>query len=248
MSESQTALAGSAGFAATARQYQLSDDLAKLCLPQQWKDSYRTLAWVNSICALFLLVGLVGLKAPKVYVRPLAEVQETVPVVFTPEEPPPPPVTQPDTPPEETQPDTPMDTPQVATVVAIANPAAAAFPVPVQGANIQIATEVHKATAPPLVTQQQAKPSAPTIFTPHAGEGTFPPPEYPAMAQRNRYQGTVIVEIKVDANGTITSATVYKSSGYSVLDEAALQVVLRRWRFTPGKDRWLHWPCQFKMQ
>lgn len=242
MSQSQTVLAPA------APTYQLSDDLARLCLPQEFKDSYRMLAWVNSICALFLLIGLVGLKAPKVVVRPLSEVQETVPVVFTPDEPPPPPVQQ-DTPPVDVTPDTPVDTPQVATVVAIANPEAAAFPVPVEGANVRVATQVAIASAPPPVTQQQTRPSAPTIFNPNAGnQGTFPPPEYPAMAQRNRYQGTVVVEIKVDASGNITSASVFKSSGFSMLDEAALQVVKTRWRFVPGKERWLHWPCTFRMQ
>ena len=68
------------------------------------------------------------------------------------------------------------------------------------------------------------------------------------MAQRNRYQGTVIIEIRVDENGSITSASVYKSSGFTILDNAALQVVQKRWRFGPGKLRWLHWPCTFKMQ
>src|SRR5436190_21366792 len=119
---------------AHSRDYHLSDDLARLCLPQEFRDSYRTLAWVNSICFLFLLIGAVGLKAPRVIHKALTEVTEVVPVVFTPPEEPP--KVEPDVKPDE--PDQPKDTteetPQVMTVVAAADPTSVAFAVPVQGA------------------------------------------------------------------------------------------------------------------
>ncbi len=231
---------------AAGSSYKLSDDLARLCLPQEYKDSYRALAWVNSICFLFLLVGLVGLKAPRVVVRPLAKLDEPVPVVWTPpEEQPKPTETQPD----ETEPqptDMPTEAPQVAAVVAAADASSVAFAVPVQGA-VAIAPMAHLATPPPPVAQPP--PPKPTSFNPHgSSEGVFPDPSYPSLAQRNGYQGTVIIEIMVDETGAITSAKVYKSSGFSMLDEAALQVVQKRWRFTPGPKRWLHWPCSFKLQ
>src|SRR6266446_907834 len=93
MSESslpaQSPLAGAGQFSPGSHNYNLSDDLARLCLPQEWKDSYRTLAWVNSICFMFLIVGLIGLRAPKVIHKPLTELTETVPVIFTPPEEPP---------------------------------------------------------------------------------------------------------------------------------------------------------------
>jgi protein TonB len=86
------------------------------------------------------------------------------------------------------------------------------------------------------------------MFNPNASnEGSFPPPEYPGFAQRNHYQGTVTIEIQVDEAGTITSAKVQKTSGYSVLDEAALRVVKTGWHFKPGPSRWLLWPCIFKI-
>ncbi len=233
--------------AAPGAPYRLSDDLARLCLPQEYKDSYRTLAWVNSICFLFLLVGLVGLKAPRVIVRPLAEVNEPVPVIWTPPEEQPKPTTEMQ--PDETEPqptDQPTETPQVVTVVAAADSAGVAFAVPVQGA-VAIAPTAHLASPPPPVTQ--APPAKPASFNPHAGgEGVFPEPTYPALAQRNGYKGTVIIEIMVEETGAISSAKVYKSSGFSILDDAALQVVQRRWRFTPGPKRWLHWSCIFQLQ
>ncbi len=246
MSES---ISAPAVFSQTASQYRLSDDLARLCLPQEYKDSYRTLAWVNSICALFLLVGLIGLKSPRIIVRPIAPVMDAVPVVWTPpEEQQPNPSDQPK--PDDTEPqptDMPTDVPQVAQVVAPAD-ANVAFAVPVQGA-VQVVKEARFAPPPPAVLTAPPAPK-PTNFNPHAngGEGVFPDPIYPSLAQRNQYQGTVIIEIKVEESGAITSATVHKSSGFKILDDAALQVVERRWRFTPGPKRWLLWPCTFKLQ
>jgi periplasmic protein TonB len=244
--QAQTVFAGTAPTQASSP-YRLSDELAKLCLPQEFKDSYRTLAWVNSICALFLLVGLVGLKTPRVIVRPLSEVIDTVPVVWTPPEEQPKPTTEPQ--PDDTEPqptDQPTEVPQVMPVVAAADPSAVAFAVPVPGA-VAIAPMAHLATPPPPVVK--APPAKPTTFNPHAGTGgVFPDPMYPSMALRNHYEGTVIIEIIVEESGEISSAKVYKSSGFTVLDEAALSVVQNRWRFTPGLKRWLHWPCTFKLQ
>src|SRR2546423_15471782 len=77
---------GSQSFGQNAPNYALSSDLARLCLPSEYRDSNRALAWVDSICFAFLLVGLVGLKAPRVVVRPLSAPQDIVPVVFTPPE------------------------------------------------------------------------------------------------------------------------------------------------------------------
>src|SRR5215813_3912444 len=128
--------------------YQLHDDLARLCLPQEFKDSYRTLAWVNSICCLFLVVGLIGLRPPKVIHKPLTEMVESVPVVFTPPEEPP--KVEPE--PKQDEPDEPQntteETPQVMTVVAAADPTSVAFAVPVQGA-VAVAAAAHLATPPP---------------------------------------------------------------------------------------------------
>jgi len=229
------------------RGYQLSDDLARLCLPQEFKDSYRTLAWVNSVCCLFLTVGFVGLKPPGVIHKPLSELVDIVPVVFTPPEEP----QKPDTevkPDEPDQPrDTPQDAPQVVSVVAVADSAAVAFSVPVPGA-VAVASAAHLATPPPPPNQQEA-PSKPTQFNPNVSDGgSYPPPNYPGLAQRNRYQGTVTIEIAVDPAGNITDAKVQKSSGFPLLDEAAMDVVKKRWRFPAGKARWLHWPCTFQLQ
>ncbi len=220
--------------------YRLSDDLARLCLPAEYKDAYRTLAWVNSICLLFLVIGLIGLKAPKIVVRPLSEIAEPVAVELpAPQEQPP---VQTETPPEEVPPDVPMEAPQVATVVAAADPSQVAFAVPVVGA--VAVKEARFATPPPPANTVLQ----PTRFNPNAASGgSFPPPEYPGIALRNHYQGMVTVEIMVNTAGAITSVNVRKSSGYPALDEAAMTVVKTRWKFPPGPDRYLSWDCTFRL-
>jgi TonB family protein len=227
----------------TPHEYQLSDDLARLCLPTEFKDEYRRLAWVDSICFLFLAVGLLGVKAPKIHVKPLVQPEERIQVLFTPpqeEQPKPEPVK-----PDEEPPPTPVDTPQVVRVVAVADAAKVAFPVPVQGA-VAVASATY-ATPPPPVTMHAAAP--PTTFNPAIKDGgSYPQPDYPGYALRNRFQGTVTIEIKVDASGRIIYTEVLKTSGYAVLDQAALDVVKNRWRFPPGAERHHTWACTFQMQ
>jgi protein TonB len=232
-----------ATFGHSAQKYSLSSDLARLSLPAEYRDQYRTLAWVNSICFLFLVIGIVGLKSPKVVVRQLSEVVDTVPVVYTPPEDQPKPDPQPE--PDEPQPqDAPVEAPQVVTIVAAADSANVAFAVPVQGA-VAIAPARYASAPPPQI----AAPPRPTRFNPDATQGgTFPKPSYPGIALRNHYQGTVTIEIVVDTSGAVVSAKVSQTSGFPVLDEVALNVVKEKWRFPPGPARDYLWPCVFKIE
>jgi TonB family protein len=226
-----------------AHDYTLSSDLAKLSLPAEYIDSYRNLAWTNSICFLFLVIGLIGLKAPRVIHRPLIQVTDSAPVIFTPPEdqPKPEPEVQPDEPAPQ---DAPVETPQIVTVAAPAD-AAVAFAVPVQGA-VVLAKEVRFATPPPPVTHA---PAGPTKFDPNAGHGSFPAPEYPVLAQAHQYQGTATIEILVDESGKKTSVKVRKSSGFTILDDAAQRIVRDRWRFDPtGTNQFLVWDCIFQLK
>jgi protein TonB len=230
------------------RQYELSDDLARLCLPQEFKDSYRNLAWVNSICFLFLVVGLVGLRPPAVFVRALTQPADVMQVVLPAELEPPPTEFKP---PEETEPlDTPPDTPQVAVVTAMLATPDIRFAVPVVGVTNVVSTAALASAPPPTVTQQpQATPSGPIRFNPHAGgDGYFPDPIYPPLSMRNQERGTVEIRIKVDTSGQITSAEVQKSSHFGLLDEAALKVVKTRWRFPAGPVRDYVWSCVFQLK
>jgi protein TonB len=229
-------------FGGSDYKYALSDDLARMCLPAEFKDSYRNLAWANSICFLFLVIGLVGVKAPKIVERPLTEILETVPVTFTPPEEqsrPEPEVKQDEPEPQET-----MDTPQIAAIVAAEPSSAIAFSVPVKGA-VAVASPRY-ATPPPL---NNHVPSAPVKFNPNATDGgIYPKPNYPGFALRNRSQGTVTIEIMVDSTGAVTDAKVLKTSGFTMLDESAVETVKTRWRFPPGGKRDYVWDCIFKLE
>jgi protein TonB len=58
------------------------------------------------------------------------------------------------------------------------------------------------------------------------------PPRYPTESRRQREQGTVVLELTLDADGRVAHIAVARSSGFSRLDEAALRAV-RKWRWAP---------------
>ena len=62
-----------------------------------------------------------------------------------------------------------------------------------------------------------------------------PKPEYPSLARRRNWQGTVIVAVVVSEEGFVKEVQIHQSSGYSILDNSALQTV-RSWQFVPGKQ------------
>lgn len=69
------------------------------------------------------------------------------------------------------------------------------------------------------------------------GAGQNPMPEYPDYARRRGWEGRVVLSVQVDEAGRSRAVSVKQTSGYPMLDEAALTAV-RAWRFTPGmRDR-----------
>jgi len=73
-------------------------------------------------------------------------------------------------------------------------------------------------------------------------------PIYPASAQRAGYEGTVLLEITVDTNGRAIDVRVTRSSGFDVLDAAAIQAV-KQWRFNhPATIVKVRAPITFKLK
>lgn len=75
------------------------------------------------------------------------------------------------------------------------------------------------------------------------GQGLAPPgilskaePAYPNEARNAGQAGTVVLRIQILTNGRPGSISVTASSGYALLDRAAIDAV-KRWRFIPAKDR-----------
>lgn len=80
-----------------------------------------------------------------------------------------------------------------------------------------------------------------------------PPPAYPLAARRMGMQGRVLLHVEVLASGASGQVAVQQSSGYAMLDNAALQAV-RSWRFQPATqagravDKWFMIPVQFSLK
>lgn len=102
------------------------------------------------------------------------------------------------------------------------------------------------------------------LLTCHLPRGTTPeydPPQlisasvisfYPPEAYEKQLEGTVTLLIHIETNGYVGMTGIFKSSGYDILDEAALAVA-RTVRFKPGQkygiaqDQWMIWPVIFKL-
>lgn len=68
----------------------------------------------------------------------------------------------------------------------------------------------------------------------NANYGSNPKPKYPSIATSRGWEGTVRLLVKVTAEGDSEEVTVQRSSGYDVLDEAAIEAV-EKWKFIPAK-------------
>jgi protein TonB len=70
-------------------------------------------------------------------------------------------------------------------------------------------------------------------------------PEYPGEARDKGLTGKGVAVVKVDpATGYVTSVSMVKSTGYELLDNAALRA-FRQWRFKPRSITTLEIPIQF---
>jgi len=66
------------------------------------------------------------------------------------------------------------------------------------------------------------------------GKGRMPQPPYPSFARSRGLQGTVVVSISAAPDGTVTSASVARSSGSPELDRYAVSWIRSRWRMPAG--------------
>ena len=80
-----------------------------------------------------------------------------------------------------------------------------------------------------------------------ANEGPITPPKgsnqnqvtrdvYPPVSIRLGEEGTVTLKVTISAEGTITAASVAKSSGHPRLDEAAINIAKSKFKYTPASQ------------
>jgi protein TonB len=99
------------------------------------------------------------------------------------------------------------------------------------------ATEKHSARTPPVYN---------AVYLHN------PAPIYPPRARRDGTQGKVLLEVAVTADGQARAVEIKRSSGSSLLDDAAKEAV-GRWRFVPAKlgeaavDATVIVPVEFKL-
>lgn len=80
-----------------------------------------------------------------------------------------------------------------------------------------------------------------------------PAPGYPPLSRRLREEGTVMLRVRVDAEGQAAEVQLRQSSGHPRLDERALETV-KRWKFIPAKqggqpvEAWVIVPIQFSLK
>ncbi len=68
------------------------------------------------------------------------------------------------------------------------------------------------------------------------GSRNNPDPRYPRLAQRRGWQGEVLLGVEVDIDGRTRDIEILVSSGFKVLDEAALTTVRDEWQFEPARQ------------
>ncbi|RKX68702.1 hypothetical protein DRP53_10180 [candidate division WOR-3 bacterium] len=62
------------------------------------------------------------------------------------------------------------------------------------------------------------------------------PPKYPEVARQLGMEGLCVVEVIIGTDGRVRAAKIARSSGYEILDQAALEAVYG-YRFSPAQQR-----------
>jgi len=63
-----------------------------------------------------------------------------------------------------------------------------------------------------------------------------PPPEYPLEERQAGHEGTVVLWIRIESNGTPSKVSIATSSGFARLDASACNTVSRRWHFRAARQ------------
>ena len=198
--------------------YELKDELARLCLPSANRDRNQQLAWVNSVCILFLLIGLAGARRGVIAIKPVPPIREEIPVVIQPTVLPPQAIAQK---PEQAEV---INQPQA--LVVLPSAPNINFGVPTVGTLVAPAA---------LASAPQIAPVRIGSLNNTGAGGERPEPPYPPIARETGEQGTVKLLLGGDAAGNIVSIDVKESSGFPILDHATVDFIKRHWRLPAGE-------------
>jgi periplasmic protein TonB len=122
--------------------------------------------------------------------------------------------------------------------------------------DIQPEPQAETPPAPPVSAPPVEKPPAPAPFVEanyRSASLNNPPTRYPRLALERRWEGQVLLRVRVLASGTAGEVRVERGSGHDVLDESASEQV-KSWRFVPARegnapvDSWVIIPIEFKLK
>ncbi|PKM30737.1 MAG: energy transducer TonB [Gammaproteobacteria bacterium HGW-Gammaproteobacteria-11] len=126
-------------------------------------------------------------------------------------------------------------------------------PRPVETPPVQTASA--PTPAPAAAAQPTPAPPAPPVVTPPTANAAYlnnPAPQYPDLAVRRGWEGSVMLRVHVLANGRPSEIQIQTSSGRDALDQAAVTAV-QRWTFVPSKrgeepqNGWVSVPIDFRL-
>ncbi len=203
--------------------YELKDPLARYSLPASNRDANLKLAWANSVCLLFLVIGLVGARQGVIAIKPAPPLEKVIPIVVEPVVLPPQQAPEKQVEPEQSQ----VDTTPVAVV--IPQTPNINFSVPTISS---LVVPANLASAPPLEPLHVAPKVGTLDNTGNGGERPAPP--YPTIALQTGEQGTVEVLIQGDGAGNVVSVEIQSSSGFPILDHSTADFIKRHWRLPTG--------------
>ena len=134
-------------------------------------------------------------------------------------------------------------------------PSAIATPPPVPEPVTEVPAEMPTPPAPPAAPAT-APHAEPVVVPPNfvAAYLNNPPPVYPYAAKLRRESGEVRLRVLVTVDGTAGDVKIEMSSGSTSLDQAARDVVFRKWRFVPAKrgdeavEAWVIVPVVFELK
>ena len=179
--------------------------------------------------AQFIDLNFIQIQKPKSTSTPQPSPQPTAPVIPPKESPVPEPVVKPE--PE------PSPTPKVDPAIVKKQRQAKA------AREREIARKRIEEKRRQKLTAQKAENARKKAATAAAGQRTVskpsgisqPKPKYPPAARRAGQQGTVTLSFTIGSSGKVISARIAKSSGYILLDNAAISAI-RGWRFKPARN------------
>jgi len=133
-------------------------------------------------------------------------------------------------------------------------PARLALAMPAPAAASQARPPGSAASSPPAsgAAADGAAAVLPVITDPRFRQ-TPNPPVYPSRARQLGQQGEALIRARVDLAGNPAEVILWRSSGFALLDRAALAAV-RQWQFEPARRdgqpiaAWVEVPIRFSLQ